>query len=111
MATPKPFTCFFRRYNHAMFAIPLDESCRRAGGHGGSHVEVEGSFDNWTMRQPMQRSGKDFTIVKLLPPGVYQVQFLPRLALPHQWMCSLGAAYVCPRLTLQTSPATLGNNG
>ena len=44
-----------------------------AGGHGGNHVEVEGSFDNWTMRQPMQRSGKDFTIVKLLPPGVYQV--------------------------------------
>ena len=43
------------------------------GGHGGNHVEVEGSFDNWTMRQPMQRSGKDFTIVKLLPPGVYQV--------------------------------------
>jgi Glycogen recognition site of AMP-activated protein kinase len=34
---------------------------------------VEGSFDNWTTRQPMQRSGKDFTIVKLLPPGVYQV--------------------------------------
>ena len=34
---------------------------------------MEGSFDNWTTRQPMQRSGKDFTIVKLLPPGVYQV--------------------------------------
>ena len=45
-----------------------------AGSHGGNHVEVEGSFDNWTTRQPMQRSGKDFTIVKLLPPGVYQVQ-------------------------------------
>ena len=44
-----------------------------SGSHGGNHVEVEGSFDNWTMRQPMQRSGKDFTIVKLLPPGVYQV--------------------------------------
>ena len=36
-------------------------------------MEVEGSFDNWTTRQTMQRSGKDFTIVKLLPPGVYQV--------------------------------------
>ena len=34
---------------------------------------MEGSFDNWTIRQKMQRSGKDFTIVKLLPPGVYQV--------------------------------------
>lgn len=44
-----------------------------AGSHGGEHVEVEGSFDNWTTRQALQRSGKDFTVIKLLPPGVYQV--------------------------------------
>mmetsp|Transcript_35251 Transcript_35251/g.78447 ORF Transcript_35251/g.78447 Transcript_35251/m.78447 type:complete len:269 (-) Transcript_35251:625-1431(-) len=44
--------------------------------HGGNHVEVEGSFDNWTTRQPLQRSGKDFTIIKLLPPGVYQYKFI-----------------------------------
>jgi len=44
-----------------------------AGSHGGGHVEVEGSFDNWTTRQVLQRSGKESTIVKLLPPGVYQV--------------------------------------
>lgn len=43
------------------------------GSHGGTNVEVEGSFDNWTTRQTLQRAGKDFTIVKLLPPGVYQV--------------------------------------
>jgi hypothetical protein len=42
--------------------------------HGGNHVELEGSFDNWTQRYTMQRSGKDFTLVKLLPPGVYQVR-------------------------------------
>lgn len=42
--------------------------------HGGSHVELEGSFDNWTQRHTMQRSGKDSTLVKLLPPGVYQVR-------------------------------------
>ncbi len=35
-------------------------------------MTVEGSFDNWSARHVMQRSGKDFTIVKLLPPGVYQ---------------------------------------
>ena len=46
--------------------------CTCAGTHGGSAVEVEGSFDNWTSRQRMQKSGKDYTIVKLLPPGVYQ---------------------------------------
>lgn len=45
--------------------------------HGGSHVELEGSFDNWTQRYTMQRSGKDFTLVKLLPPGVYQVRGVP----------------------------------
>lgn len=44
--------------------------------HGGSHVEVEGSFDNWSQRHTMQQSGKDFTIVKLLPPGVYQYKFI-----------------------------------
>ena len=53
---------------------------------------MEGSFDNWTTRQNMQRSGKDFTIIKLLPPGVYQVSMLPCMlhptagALPRQCM-------------------------
>jgi 5'-AMP-activated protein kinase regulatory beta subunit len=45
-----------------------------SGSHGGNHIEVEGSFDNWTTRQVLQRSGKDSSIVKLLPPGVYQVR-------------------------------------
>jgi hypothetical protein len=36
-------------------------------------VEVEGSWDNWTSRTPLLRNGKDFTLIKLLPPGVYQV--------------------------------------
>lgn len=44
--------------------------------HGGTHVEVEGSFDNWSTRQVLQRTGKDFNIVKLLPPGVYQYKFI-----------------------------------
>ncbi len=43
------------------------------GKHGGNHVELQGSFDNWTQRHIMQRNGHDFMIVKLLPPGVYQV--------------------------------------
>ena len=44
-----------------------------SGSGEGEVVELEGSFDNWQTRQRMQRSGKDFTLVKLLPPGVYQV--------------------------------------
>ena len=44
---------------------------------------MEGSFDNWSTRHVMQRSGKDFTIVKLLPPGVYQARpYPPSLTLP-----------------------------
>lgn len=44
--------------------------------HGGAVVELEGSFDNWTQRHRMQQSGKDTTLVKLLPPGVYQYKFI-----------------------------------
>ncbi|WIA22722.1 hypothetical protein OEZ86_009682 [Tetradesmus obliquus] len=47
-----------------------------AWSHGGEHVEVEGSFDNWSTRQPLQRTGRDFTVIKLLPPGVYQYKFI-----------------------------------
>jgi 5'-AMP-activated protein kinase regulatory beta subunit len=47
-----------------------------SGSHGGEHVEVEGSFDNWSTRQPLQRTGRDFTVIKLLPPGVYQYKFI-----------------------------------
>jgi hypothetical protein len=67
-------------------------------GHGGNHVELEGSFDNWTQRYTMQRSGKDFTLVKLLPPGVYQVGG-PAAAFCAAWACGgnscLGAAGGC----------------
>lgn len=44
--------------------------------HGGADVQVEGSFDRWTKRHTMQKSGKDYTIVQLLPPGVYQYKFI-----------------------------------
>lgn len=43
------------------------------GTQGGQSVEVEGSFDNWQHRHALQRSGNDFTLVRLLPPGIYQV--------------------------------------
>jgi hypothetical protein len=59
-------------------AAPSPPPSPIAGSHGGSHVEVEGSFDNWTTRQPLQHTGKDWTIIKLLPPGVYQVRSAAR---------------------------------
>ncbi|KAL6546866.1 SNF1-related protein kinase regulatory subunit beta-2 [Orobanche minor] len=44
--------------------------------YGGNEVFVEGSWDNWKSRKPLQRSGKDFTIMNVLPSGVYQYRFL-----------------------------------
>ncbi|KAL2473518.1 5'-AMP-activated protein kinase beta-2 subunit protein [Forsythia ovata] len=42
----------------------------------GKEVAVEGSWDDWKTRKPLQRSGKDFTIMKVLPSGVYQYRFI-----------------------------------
>lgn len=44
--------------------------------YGGKGVAIEGSWDNWKTRKPLQRSGKDFIIVKVLPSGVYQYRFI-----------------------------------
>ncbi|KAK1268592.1 SNF1-related protein kinase regulatory subunit beta-2 [Acorus gramineus] len=44
--------------------------------YGGKDVAVEGSWDNWKTRKTLHRSGKDFTIVKVLPSGVYQYRFI-----------------------------------
>lgn len=43
---------------------------------GGNEVSVEGSWDDWKTRKPLQRSGKDFTIMKVLPSGVYRYRFI-----------------------------------
>ncbi|XP_076882343.1 SNF1-related protein kinase regulatory subunit beta-2-like [Bidens hawaiensis] len=42
----------------------------------GKDVAVEGSWDNRKTRKPLQRSGKDFIILKVLPSGVYQYRFV-----------------------------------
>ncbi|CAM6100262.1 unnamed protein product [Calypogeia fissa] len=44
--------------------------------HGGNNVAVEGSWDNWATRQQMQKVGKDFTLIKMLPSGVYQYKII-----------------------------------
>ncbi|XP_061339831.1 SNF1-related protein kinase regulatory subunit beta-2-like [Gastrolobium bilobum] len=44
--------------------------------YDGKEVAVEGSWDNWKTRMPLQRSGKDFTLMKVLPSGVYQYRFI-----------------------------------
>ncbi|KAK9065243.1 hypothetical protein SSX86_016626 [Deinandra increscens subsp. villosa] len=44
--------------------------------YDGKEVAVEGSWDNWKTRKSLQRSGKDFIILKVLPSGVYQYRFI-----------------------------------
>ncbi|XP_027089537.1 SNF1-related protein kinase regulatory subunit beta-2-like [Coffea arabica] len=44
--------------------------------YDGNEVAVEGSWDNWKTRTLLERSGKDFTIMKVLPSGVYQYRFI-----------------------------------
>ncbi|XP_020572920.1 SNF1-related protein kinase regulatory subunit beta-2-like [Phalaenopsis equestris] len=43
--------------------------------YGGKEVAVEGSWDNWNTKKVLQKSGKDFTIMKVLPSGVYRYRF------------------------------------
>ncbi|XP_062181380.1 SNF1-related protein kinase regulatory subunit beta-1-like isoform X2 [Phragmites australis] len=55
---------------------------------GGNEVFLEGSWDNWTSRA-LERSGKDHTILLVLPSGVYhyriivdgELRYVPEL--PH----------------------------
>ncbi|KAL9684338.1 hypothetical protein QQ045_021774 [Rhodiola kirilowii] len=44
--------------------------------YGGSHVAVEGSWDDWKTRETLQCSGKDFSLMKVLPSGVYHYRFI-----------------------------------
>ncbi|KAL8247907.1 hypothetical protein R6Q59_009123 [Mikania micrantha] len=44
--------------------------------YDGKEVAVEGSWDNCKTRKSLQRSGKDFIILKVLPSDVYQYRFV-----------------------------------
>ncbi|OAY43435.1 SNF1-related protein kinase regulatory subunit beta-2 [Manihot esculenta] len=64
-------------------AVGYEEMCNEQGiptmiswSYGGKEIAVEGSWDNWKKRIPLQRSGKDYSIMKVLPSGVYQYRFI-----------------------------------
>jgi len=44
--------------------------------YGGNDIAVEGSWDNWTSRKLLQRSGKDHSILLVLPAGIYHYKFI-----------------------------------
>ncbi|CAA0805911.1 SNF1-related protein kinase regulatory subunit beta-1 [Striga hermonthica] len=43
---------------------------------GGNNVAVEGSWDNWKTRKLLQRSGKDHSILLVLPSGIFRYRFI-----------------------------------
>ncbi|RCV17147.1 hypothetical protein SETIT_3G196200v2 [Setaria italica] len=43
---------------------------------GGNEVFLEGSWDNWTSRRALERSGKDHAILLVLPSGVYHYRII-----------------------------------
>ncbi|XP_068663239.1 SNF1-related protein kinase regulatory subunit beta-1-like isoform X2 [Aristolochia californica] len=44
--------------------------------NGGNEVLLEGSWDNWTSRKVMQRSGKDHSLLLVLLSGIYRYRFI-----------------------------------
>ncbi|KAK4782200.1 hypothetical protein SAY86_016302 [Trapa natans] len=44
--------------------------------HGGAKVAISGSWDDWQTLEPMQRSGKNFILMKVIPCGVYHIRFV-----------------------------------
>lgn len=44
--------------------------------HGGRHVYITGTFNNWERQIPMHRSGNDFTYVHNLPKGKHAYKFI-----------------------------------
>ncbi|XP_072993054.1 SNF1-related protein kinase regulatory subunit beta-1-like isoform X2 [Typha latifolia] len=68
--------------NHNNSSEPFD-SPREKGiptlitwSHGGKDVLVEGSWNNWSSRKALQKSGKDHTILLVLPSGVYHYKLI-----------------------------------
>ena len=44
--------------------------------HGGRHVYITGTFNNWEKQIPMHRSGNDFTYVHNLKKGKHAFKFI-----------------------------------
>lgn len=44
--------------------------------YGGNDVLVEGSWDNWASRKLLQRTGKDHSILLVLPSDIYHYKFI-----------------------------------
>lgn len=44
--------------------------------HGGNQVYITGTFNNWSRKVPMHRSGNDFVYIQSLPTGKHAYKFV-----------------------------------
>ncbi|CAN8300927.1 unnamed protein product [Cochlearia groenlandica] len=58
--------------NHIVQGIPIIITWNQ----GGNNVAVEGSWDNWRSRKKLQKSGKDHSILFVLPSGIYHYKVI-----------------------------------
>ncbi|XP_058196275.1 SNF1-related protein kinase regulatory subunit beta-1 [Rhododendron vialii] len=63
---------------HGAVDLPLERGIPTliTWSYGGNDVAVEGSWDNWASRKLLQRSGKDHSILLVLPAGIYHYKFI-----------------------------------
>ncbi|CAL9145525.1 SNF1-related protein kinase regulatory subunit beta-1-like [Musa acuminata AAA Group] len=76
--TPPVFSQTWMNHSDGPFDPPIENGIATliTWGHGGKEVLVEGSWDNWTSRKALQTSGKDHSILLVLPSGIYHYKFI-----------------------------------
>ncbi|KAF6163891.1 hypothetical protein GIB67_024746 [Kingdonia uniflora] len=75
---PPIFNQLWMNDSHGDFDLPPEQGIPTmiTWSYGGNIVSVEGSWDNWATRKTLQRSGKDHSILLVLPSGIYQYKFI-----------------------------------
>ncbi|KVI02068.1 5-AMP-activated protein kinase, beta subunit, interaction domain-containing protein, partial [Cynara cardunculus var. scolymus] len=62
--------------------------------HGGTQVAIEGSWDDWKIRELLEGSGSGFSIFKVLKAGVYHYRFV----VDGQWIYDPDLPHECDHL-------------
>ncbi|KAA8544489.1 hypothetical protein F0562_022471 [Nyssa sinensis] len=75
---PPFFNQMWQNESHGAVDLPPEKGIPTliTWNYGGNDVAVEGSWDNWTSRKMLQRSGKDHSILLVLPSGIYHYKLI-----------------------------------
>ncbi|ONK61506.1 uncharacterized protein A4U43_C08F30610 [Asparagus officinalis] len=77
-ASPPAFNHLWMNDDHGHSDTPTPKGIPTliSWNYGGNEVAVEGSWDNWKSRRALHRSGKDHSILLVLPSGIYHYKFI-----------------------------------